>query len=60
MHRVERVWLIMVSPLMVSHVDGDGCMKRWKEVVGTCESDETREMVTYEQLNVLKQIKLVH
>lgn len=36
------MWLIMVSALMVSHVDWDGCMKGWKEVVGTCECKDER------------------
>ena len=43
MHGVEWVWLIMVSALVVSHVDWDGCVKRWKEVVGTCGHTEKRK-----------------
>lgn len=43
MHGVERVRLIMVSALVVSHVDGDGCVKRGEEVVGACESKEERQ-----------------
>lgn len=32
----------MVSALMVSHVNWDGRMKGWKEVVGTCECKDER------------------
>lgn len=37
MHGVEWVWLVMVSPFVVSHVDGYGRVERGEEVVGTCE-----------------------
>lgn len=43
MHGVERVRLIMVPALVVSHVDGDGCVKRGEEVVGACERKEERQ-----------------
>ena len=36
MHGVEWVWLVMVSPLVVSHVDRDGRVERGEEVVGAC------------------------
>lgn len=52
MHGMEWVWLIMVSPLMVSHVNWDGRVKRWEEVVGTCECKEERQ-ITNLKINTL-------
>lgn len=43
MHSMKWVWLIMVPPLVVSHVNWDGCVKRREEVVGTCERKEERK-----------------
>lgn len=42
MHGVEGVWLVMVPPLMVTHVDRDRCVKRGEEMVRTCEKKEER------------------
>ncbi len=56
MHGVEWVWLIMVSPLMVSHVDWDGCVKCGEEVVGTCEHKKERSQIRKQQSTV-KQIQ---
>lgn len=36
-HRMEWVWLVMVPPLMVPHINGDGCVKGGEKVVRTCE-----------------------
>lgn len=56
MHGVEWVWLIMVSPLVVPHVDWDGCVKGGEEVMGTCK--EERE-VTNRQQNTADQTRRV-
>lgn len=42
MHGVEWVWLIMVPPLVVPHVDGDGGVEGGEEMVGTCEQETDR------------------
>lgn len=47
MHSMNWVWLIMVPPLMVSHVDWYRCVERREEVVGTCECKEIR--VTHQE-----------
>lgn len=45
-HSMERVWLIMVPPLVVSHVDRDGRVKCGEEVVGTFECKREKERKT--------------
>lgn len=46
MHSMNGVWLIMVAALVVPHVDGDRCVERGEEVVGTCECKEGQESHT--------------
>lgn len=41
-HGVEWVWLVMVPPLVVPHVDRDGRMEGGEEMVGTCGQETDR------------------
>lgn len=43
MHGVERVRLVVVSPLVVAHVNRDGCVEGGEDVVGGCRSTESTE-----------------
>lgn len=41
-HGMQWVWLVMVAPLVVSHVDGYRCVKRGEEMMGTCAEQTVR------------------
>lgn len=43
MHGVQRVRLVVVSPLVVAHVNRDGCVEGREDVVGGCGSTESTE-----------------
>lgn len=43
MHGVQRVRLVVVSPLVVAHVNRDGCVEGGEDVVGGCRSTESTE-----------------
>lgn len=44
-HGMQWVWLVMVAPLVVSHVDGYRCVKRGEEMMGTC-AEQTESETT--------------
>lgn len=43
MHGVQRVRLVVVSPLVVAHVNRDGRVEGGEDVVGGCGSTESTE-----------------
>lgn len=45
-HGMQWVWLIMVAPLVVSHVDGYRCVKGGEEMMGTCAEQTESETKT--------------
>lgn len=45
MHGVQRVRLVVVSPLVVAHVNRDGRVEGGEDVVGGCGGTESTELV---------------
>lgn len=40
MYCMKWVWLILVPPFMVPHVNGDGGVESWEELMDTCRERE--------------------